>query len=171
LTKIVNALAYICQGACVVWQNGLVTDDEAMTLTVRLLAAANALVDGIQAGGAARGFTDVRPAYGFAFTLLSAGGATITELAAHLGVTRQAAAQLVDEMVAREYVERQPHPGDGRAQLIVLTERGWACTRAASAAAADTVREWAAILGAAELRRLSSDLAKLASPERLRPTW
>jgi DNA-binding MarR family transcriptional regulator len=148
-----------------------VTDDDAMTLTAHLLAAANALVDGIQAGVAARGFTDVRPAHGFAFTLLSRGGATVTELAAYLGVTRQAAAQLVDEMAARGYVERRPHPMDGRAQLVVLTDRGWACTRAASAAAADTTRAWAAVLGAARLRALSGDLARIASPERLRPTW
>jgi len=86
-------------------------------------------------------------------------------------VTRQAAAQLVDEMVARGYVERRPHPADGRAQLIVLTERGWACTRAASAAAVDTTREWAAVLGATRLRTLSSDLSRIASPERLRPNW
>lgn len=147
------------------------TEDDAMGLTARLLAASNALVDGIQAGLAARGFADVRPAYGFAFTLLSCGGATVSELAAHLGVTRQAGAQLVDEMAAREYVERRPHPADGRSQLVVLTERGWACTRAASAAAADTAREWAAVLGAERLRALSSDLSRIASPERLRPTW
>jgi DNA-binding MarR family transcriptional regulator len=148
-----------------------VTEDEAMALSFRLLAAANAIVDGIQAGVGARGFTDVRPAHGFAFALLSWGGATITDLAAHLGVTRQAGAQLVDEMAARGYVERQPHPADGRAQLVVLTERGWACTRAASAAAADTAREWAAVLGDARLKMLSSDLAMVASPERLRPNW
>ena len=142
-----------------------------MALSFRLLATANALVDGIQAGLSARGFTDVRPAYGFAFTLLARGGATITDLAAHLGVTRQAGAQLVDEMAARGYVERRPHPADGRAQLVVLTERGRACTRAASAAAADTAREWAAVLGAARLRTLSGDLSRIASPERLRPTW
>jgi DNA-binding MarR family transcriptional regulator len=148
-----------------------VTEDEAMALSFRLLAAANALVDGIQTGLGARGFTDVRPAYGFAFALLSHGGATISDLAAHLGVTRQAGAQLVDEMAARGYVERRPHPADGRAQLVVLTDRGWACTRAASAAAADTAREWAAALGAARLQSLSGDLAKVASAERLRPTW
>lgn len=34
---------------------------------------------------------------------LSHGGATITELAEHLDVTRQAAAQLADELVAKGY--------------------------------------------------------------------
>ena len=142
-----------------------------MALAFRLLATANALIDGIQAGLGARGFTDVRPAYGFAFTLLSGGGATVSDLAAHLGVTRQAGAQLVDEMAARGYVERRPHPVDGRAQLIVLTDHGLACTRAASAAAADTARAWAHVLGVPRLQMLSADLSRIASPQRLRPAW
>ena len=60
---------------------------------------------------------------------------------------------------------------DGRAQLIVLTERGWACTRAATAAAADTVRAWAGRLDEARLRELRDDLARIAPAGRLRPTW
>ncbi len=146
-------------------------DDDALSLSVLLLAAGNALVDGIQAGVAARGFTDVRPAHGFAFARLAPGGATVSELAAHLGVTRQAAAQLVDELVAKGYVERRRHPDDGRAQLVVLTERGWACTRAADAAATETVEAWAGALGEERLRALRSDLAEIAPAGHLRPTW
>jgi DNA-binding MarR family transcriptional regulator len=148
-----------------------VTDDEAMALCTLMLAAGNAVLDGIHAGVLARGFADLRPAHGFAFVRLAPDGATISELAAHLGVTRQAAAQLVDELVTKGYVRRLPHPDDGRAQLIVLTDRGWACTRAATAAAADTVRAWAAVLGEERLRRLGADLAGIAPPGRLRPTW
>ena len=84
--------------------------------------------NGISAGVRARGFDDVRPARGFAFARLSAGGATVTQLAEHLDVTRQAAAQLVDELAAKGYMERRPHPRDARERLIVLTEKGWACT-------------------------------------------
>lgn len=128
-------------------------------------------MDGIQAGVAARGFADVRPAHGFAFARLTPAGATISELAAHLGVTRQAAAQLVDELVAKGYVERSPHPHDARAQLVTLTERGWACTRAADEAAAETVGAWAAVLGEKRLRALRDDLAEVAPAGHLRPTW
>ena len=146
-------------------------DDDALALPALLLAAGSALVDGIQAGVVARGFTDVRPAHGFAFARLAPSGATVSELAAHLGVTRQAAAQLVDELVTRGYVERRPHPEDGRAQLVLLTERGWACTRAADAAAAETVGTWVGVLGQERLRALRDDLAKLAPAGHLRPTW
>jgi len=111
-------------------------DLAAEALTVALLAASRAVVDGISAGVRARGFTDVRPAHGFAFARLARGDATITQLADHLDITRQAAAQLADELVAKGYIERRDHPDDGRAKLLVLTSKGWACTRAAEAAIA-----------------------------------
>jgi DNA-binding MarR family transcriptional regulator len=148
-----------------------VRNDDALGLSALILAAANALVDGIQAGVAARGFTDVRPAHGFAFARLAPAGATVSELAAHLNVTRQAAAQLVDELEGKGYVRRQRHPDDGRAQLVVLTERGWACTRAADAAASETVEAWASVVGEERLSELLDSLAKLAPAGRLRPTW
>jgi DNA-binding MarR family transcriptional regulator len=140
-------------------------------LAVGLLSAGRALVDGISAGVRARGFEDLRPAHGFAFARLAPDGATITQLAEHLGVTRQAAAQLVDELLARGYVRRGRHPDDARARLITLTDRGWACTRAVEAAIADTVRPWAAVLGEERLRELQDDLLRIAPHGPLRPTW
>ena len=140
-------------------------------LAVGLLSAGRALVDGISAGVRARGFGDLRPAHGFAFARLAPDGATITQLAEHLGVTRQAAAQLVDELLARGYVRRSRHPDDARARLITLTDRGWACTRAAEEAIADTVRPWAAVLGEERLRELQDDLLRIAPHGPLRPTW
>ena len=136
-----------------------------------LLGAARAVVDGVDAGVRARGFADLRPAHGFAFTLLSGGGATIVELAQHLGVTKQAAGQMVDDLVAKGYVERRPHPRDARARLVVLTDRGWACTRAADAAAEETLRPWAEQMGERRLNELRADLARIAAPGRLRPLW
>jgi DNA-binding MarR family transcriptional regulator len=150
---------------------GAMRNDDAQSLAFGLLAASRALVDGVQAGVRARGFADLRPAHGFAFTRLSAGGATITELAEHLDVTRQAAGQLVDELIAKGYVERQPHPRDARARLIVLTSKGWACTRAAEAAIADTLGQWAAVLGPQRLLALRDDLLRVAPNGPLRPTW
>jgi DNA-binding MarR family transcriptional regulator len=146
-------------------------DDEAQQLAALVLSAGNALVDGIHDGVVARGFADSRPAHGFAFVRLAPSGATVSELAAHLGMTRQAAGQLVDELAAKGYVERRPHPGDGRARLVVLTDRGWACTRAAEQAAAETIGAWARTLGEDRLRTLRDDLASVAPAGRLRPTW
>jgi DNA-binding MarR family transcriptional regulator len=146
-------------------------DHDAQSLTIGLLAVSRALVDGISAGVRARGFDDLRPAHGFAFARLAPDGATITQLAGHLDVTRQAAAQLVDELTAKGYVERRPHPDDARARLIMLTEKGWACTRAADAAMADTVRPWATALGERRMLALRDDLIRIAPHGPLRPTW
>ena len=142
-----------------------------LDLPVLLLGAARALVDGIDAGVRARGFTDLRPAHGFAFALLAAGGATVADLARHLDVTKQAVSQMVDDLVAKGYVERRPHPEDARARLLVLTERGWACTRAADEAAEETLRPWAEAIGGERVAALRADLGRIATPGRLRPTW
>ena len=146
-------------------------NSEAMALSAALLAVAGDLTHRIHDGVVARGFEGVRPAHGFAFARLAPGGATVTELAAHLGVTKQAASQLVDEIVRKGYAERRPHPDDARARLIVLTERGWACTRAAEEAAAGAVRAWGAVAGEAEVRELGRLLGRIAPYGPVRPAW
>lgn len=145
-------------------------NSEALTLTAALLSVAGDLTRRINDGVVARGF-EGRPAYGFAFTRLAPDGATVTDLAAHLGVTKQAASQLVDELARKGYVERRPHPGDARARLVVLTERGRACTRAAEEAAAEAVRAWAELIGEEETRVLRDRLLRIAPGGPLKPAW
>ncbi|MFI1724230.1 MarR family winged helix-turn-helix transcriptional regulator [Streptomyces sp. NPDC020489] len=146
-------------------------NSEALALSAALLAAAGDLTQRINDGVVARGFSGVRPMHGFAFARLAPDGATVTELAAHLGVTKQAASQLVDELVRKGYVERRPHPVDARARLVVLTEQGWACTRAAEEAAAEAVRAWVDVIGEGEVRGLRDRLTRLAPYGPLRPSW
>ncbi|WP_405831460.1 MULTISPECIES: MarR family winged helix-turn-helix transcriptional regulator [unclassified Streptomyces] len=67
------------------------------------------------------GYPDLRPLHGMAFQALKGPGATATELAERLGVTKQAAGQIVDDLEKRGYVRREPHPGGGRRKLVVLT--------------------------------------------------
>lgn len=143
----------------------------ARALPPLVLGLAADLVRSIDDGVRARGFDDLRPAHGFAFVRLAPDGATVGELAEHLGVTKQAASQMVEELVRKGYVERHPHPADARARLVVLTGRGWACTRAADEAAADAVRPWRETLGEQRLHRLTADLAALGPSGRIRPVW
>jgi DNA-binding MarR family transcriptional regulator len=147
-----------------------VQNSEALALAAALLAAAGDLTQRINEGVVARGF-EARPAWGFAFARLAPDGATVTELAGHLGVTKQAASQLVDEIVRKGYAERRPHPGDARARLVVLTERGWACTRAAEEAAAEAVRSWTDVLGESDVRALGDRLGRIAPHGPIRPAW
>lgn len=145
-------------------------NSEALALAAALLAAAGDLTQRINDGVVARGF-EARPAWGFAFARLAPDGATVTELAGHLGVTKQAASQLVDEIVRKGYAERRPHPEDARARLVVLTERGWACTRAAEEAAAEAVRTWVDVLGEGEVRALRGRLGRIAPNGPIKPAW
>lgn len=136
-----------------------------------LLRAGSRLVDGIQDRMARRGFGDVRPAHGFAFTLIASGGATAGQLAEHLGVTKQAAAQMVQELETKGYVARVPHPEDRRAKVVVLTARGRACTRAAERSAAEELAPWLDELGPRAASGLVRALSVYADDGPLRPTW
>ncbi|WP_227998998.1 MarR family winged helix-turn-helix transcriptional regulator [Nocardia australiensis] len=139
-------------------------------LAVLLLAASAAATDTIHAGTQAAGFTDLRPTHGFVFARLAPHGATVGEIADYLGVTKQAASQLVEELVRKGYAERNAHPNDARARLITLSEKGWSCTRAADAAAADFANQWAAILGESTVTELRNALTRVVTLGRVRPT-
>ena len=144
---------------------------ESWETAVAVLRLASQLVDGIQEGLVRRGFDDVRPAHGFAFTRISAADATTADVAEHLGITKQAAGQLVEYLVDHGYVVRRPDQRDARARLLLLTERGWACTAAAEAAATETVDRWKSELGPSEFRRLRVAFATITTAGRLRPSW
>jgi DNA-binding MarR family transcriptional regulator len=145
--------------------------DGMLALSATVMAAGTAMARAVQDGVERRGYSDVRPAHGFTFALLARGPAPIAAIAEHLGVTKQAAAQLVDELEAKGYLRRRPNPDDGRSWLVELTARGRACTRAADAAALDEVRAWETRLGERATRQLATALAALAPAGPLRPAW
>ncbi|MET9217591.1 MarR family winged helix-turn-helix transcriptional regulator [Streptomyces sp. NPDC093221] len=146
-------------------------NSDAMSLSAALLAATGSLVEDIHNGVVALGYTDLRPTHGFVFSRLAPSGATVTEIAEHLGVTRQAASQIVDELERKGYVERRPHPDDARARLVVLTPQGWRCTRAAEESAAEAVQPWIELLGEERLLALRDELVRLAPTGPIRPSW
>jgi len=127
---------------------------------------------------AAQGFDDVRPAHGFAFARLTPSGATGNELAAHLGVSKQAAGQMIDYLEQHDYVIRKPHPSDGRGKIVLLTERGWDCIRATEEVFSDIERRWTDLVGPERMAQVRSDLRRFVYalgdgevPSRLRPVW
>lgn len=71
----------------------------------------------------AAGYAELRPVHGLVFQALGGTGATSSELAERLGVTKQAAGQIIDDLEKRGYVERRPHPAGGRRKLVVLTDK------------------------------------------------
>lgn len=55
---------------------------------------------------------------------MGAGGVPMRQLAKELGITKQAAGQLVDTLVLRGYIDRKVDAQDRRKMAIALTERG-----------------------------------------------
>lgn len=53
-------------------------------------------------------------------------GTRAATIAARAGISKQAVAQLVDDLVQMGMVEKRPDPEDGRAKRIVFTRRGQA---------------------------------------------
>lgn len=143
----------------------------------RLFAIAyRSLVDDLHAALRARGWRDVRPAYGFVLLAARDRPTTVTELVEVVGFTKQAASKLVDAMAGAGYVRRETTAADARRRPVVLTGRG----RELLATVEDVYRElegrWAAVIGADAVERLRADLtAVLASPggglPPVRPTW
>ncbi|OXM69008.1 MULTISPECIES: MarR family winged helix-turn-helix transcriptional regulator [Amycolatopsis] len=136
-----------------------------------------ALMDEIHERLAEEGFGDIRPAHGFAFHFLSHRAATAVELGEHLGITKQAAVQLVDELATRGYVERRPHPTDRRSRLVVLTPRGWQCVDRVVALSKEAEARWANLIGDGDFARVHQGLSAFAAEAArhrrvtVRPVW
>ena len=116
---------------------------------------------------AAAGFSDIRIAHTAVFQHVRDAGSRITELAERAQLTKPTVVYLVNDLEAMGYVERFPDPGDGRAKLVRLTERGLAARQAGRAAVVEIEAEWAAALGEeriAELRELLLELRAFLWP-------
>lgn len=72
----------------------------------------------------AAGDERIRVAHTTLFPHIPFDGIRLTQLAERVGVTKQAVAQLVDELEEMGVVERVADPSDGRAKLIRFSERG-----------------------------------------------
>ena len=77
----------------------------------------------------AAGFRRVRDSHGFVIQHLIESDRSITELAARMGVTQQAASKSVAELVALRVVRAAPGD-DRRAKRIGLSPRGWKAVHA-----------------------------------------
>lgn len=124
------------------------------------------------------GYGELRPVHGFVFQAVAHDELTSSELAERLGVTKQAAGQMVDYLEDRGYVERRPHPRGGRRRLVVLTVRGRQHLDEAGRILGEVEAERTAALGPDRLRDLRAELVSLVRAAvadgpvpPLRPVW
>jgi DNA-binding MarR family transcriptional regulator len=123
------------------------------------------------------GYHELRPVHGMAFQVVGSSGATATELAERLGVTKQAAGQLVDDLERRGYLRRETHPGGGRRKLITLTPKADQHLATAGGILHGLEVELADTLGDQRLSELRVELARIVRAiagdqlPPLRPVW
>jgi DNA-binding MarR family transcriptional regulator len=116
-------------------------------LAIILVAANRCLNDRLVGAVRETGARDIRPAFGFVIRAVAAEEPTVGRLAELLGVTRQAASKLADEMVGRGYLLRAPDPADRRRTRLRLSAKGRRVRERATAESAAIEAELRAAVG------------------------
>jgi len=107
------------------------------------------------------GFADFDAAYLNVFRYPGPQGARPSELAARLGISKQALNYLLGELERLDYLERQPDPDDLRSKRIALTARGTAAIGVIREAVTEVEAAWATQLGEKDFAHLRRILMRL----------
>jgi DNA-binding MarR family transcriptional regulator len=135
------------------------------------VGAARQVADRLDAAVRAAGVEGMRAPFGFVIRALAEAPLELTALADRLGVTKQAAIKVVDEMEARGFLTREPHPSDRRAKRLTLTARGHAVREAALAESHRMEAELRVAVGDADVDAFRRVLAAFGVGSRARPVW
>jgi DNA-binding MarR family transcriptional regulator len=129
-----------------------------------LLAVPNQeLEQRVQAGFAAAGLPEIRPAHHVVFQWLPSGGGRVTDLAERIGTTKQAVGYLVDYLEAHGFLERVRDPRDGRAIIVRRTAKGWQVNQTARRLVEEVQTEWADRIGCDAMTQLLELLGQLSA--------
>jgi DNA-binding MarR family transcriptional regulator len=109
----------------------------------------------------ARGWEAFQPSFTSLLGHLDTEGTTITTLSRRMGTSRQAVSQLARSIEEAGFVERVPHPTDGRSVVVRHTGAGRRILLDALDAMTEIEGEYAAAAGTAELAELKRLLAHL----------
>ena len=154
------------------------TDADELIPLARLLAMAyRHLIENLHARLRERGWSQVRPAFGFVLLAARDAPITITEIAAVMGTTKQAASKLAAAMSDAGYLVMGAGSDDGRQRPLRLSLRGEELLADVEDIYRELEAEWATVIGAPALKRLKRSLhtAVLASHggelPAVRPSW
>ena len=109
------------------------------------------------------GFDDLPRNGPFVLGGMASQGESAVDMIRGLGVSRQAASQLIDTLVVRGYLAREMNNDDRRRLDITLTERGRAAAAVIRAAVVRVDAELTGMLSATELAGLRAGLRALAT--------
>ena len=112
---------------------------------------------------AAGGFEDLPRNGPFVLGGMANWAGSASDMTRALGVTKQAASQLIDTLVLRGYLTREVNPRDRRRMTIDLTDRGRAVAAAVSAAVAEVDARLAQMISTGQMAGLRAGLTALAA--------
>jgi len=112
-----------------------------------LRSAWTELIDEVFEKLLADGFDDLRPVHRPILRDMLTSNLRPSELGARLGLSKQAANDLVREFEANGYITLEPDPDDGRAKRIVATDRGRQASETAQESSNAVGRRWAELVG------------------------
>jgi DNA-binding MarR family transcriptional regulator len=114
----------------------------------------------------AAGFDDLREVHRPLFRYPPIDGMRPSDLANHLGLSKQATNDLIRDLEAYGYVELEEHPTDRRARILRYTRRGWRLFDTGSDLSRRIGERWAAAIGRARYEELHAALRDICA---LRP--
>lgn len=97
------------------------------------------------------------------------GKSSLSELADHIGLSLPGASRMVDLLVRRGLLKRQPHPQDRRRVALTLTARGRQTFQAAHEATQVELARHLAALSPADLSRLTASMHLLGRAFKAEP--
>lgn len=119
------------------------------------------MIDDLHVRLVERGWLDVRQSFGFVLLAIRDHQTTTTELAALLGVSKQATSKLLDAMEESGFVARRGAPEDGRIKTVALAPRGRLLLAEVEQIYSDLEAQWAQVIGEAALRQTRSRLEQV----------
>jgi DNA-binding MarR family transcriptional regulator len=140
-------------------EHGARFDEVAIPALLR--AARRTYGSAIRSSLAEVGCDDVPRNGSFVIGAIARGGSPLSGIIKELGVSKQAAGQLVDTLVLRGYLVRSPDPADRRRMTVALTERGRLAAVAVREAVQDVDAQVARRVGADSVTRTRATLAAL----------
>lgn len=136
--------------------------ETASSLPGLLRAARRTYASAVRAALSAAEYADIPRNGSYVLGAMAHSDVALSRIIADLGVSKQAAGQLVDTLVARGYLHRSVDPEDRRRLTLGLTERGQDAAAVIRTAVAGVDSELAERVGAERLDELRGVLAALA---------
>ena len=127
-------------------------DDEVVVLLIR---TAKAIVDRLRSHHPEGASSPMTVVHGLAARyLVGRDDVTAVELSRYLGITKQSTSEVVALLESSGIIRRAPHPTDGRARVLLLTDAGAAKLALGQCRWTDIETEWTELVGAESMHTM-----------------